>query len=144
MVENANKDDRSEQGNGKAQDCEQEKDIETPPIDAQAIEFECGLCNFKSKTKNVLEGHIRFDHLKCQTCKENFFTIEKFKSHMEKSHTDSIWHKKKNCELCKRSFSNWTLYEAHIKSISASISPAQIVKKRLSQRQLQLNITKIV
>ena len=87
MVENANKDDRSEQGNGKAQDCEQEKDIETPPIDAQAIEFECGLCNFKSKTKNVLEGHIRFDHLKCQTCKENFFTIEKFKSHMEKSQT---------------------------------------------------------
>ena len=108
MVENANKDDQSKHK-------EHERENEIPENDAQAIEFECGLCNFKSKTKIGLEGHIKFEHLKCQMCKENFFTIEKFQSHMKKSHTDSIWHKKKNCELCKRSFSNWTLYEAHIK-----------------------------
>ena len=90
MVENANKDDMIQQQNAKPQ----EKDNEKPQKQAQPIEFECTLCNFKSKTKNVLEGHIRFEHLKCQTCKENFFTIEDFKRHMTKSHMDSIWHKK--------------------------------------------------
>ena len=41
--------------------------------------------------------------------------MEQIKGHMAKEHTDSIWHKKNNCELCKKSFSNWTLYEVHIK-----------------------------
>ena len=109
MVENANKDDMAQNMNP------QEKDNEAPHLRSQPIEFDCALCTFKSKNEKELEGHIRFKHLMCQTCNKNFPNVEDFKSHMTTSHTDGIWHKKKKCGLCKRLFSNWTLYEGHIK-----------------------------
>ena len=88
---------------------EKRKVSETP------IEYACNQCNYVGKTKQEVDEHFKFDHLKCQKCKENFMTLDQFKGHMEKKHKDSIWHKKKNCELCKKSFSNWTLYKVHIK-----------------------------
>jgi hypothetical protein len=77
--------------------------------------FPCAQCNFKAKNKQELAGHFKFEHLQCVKCKENFLAMEDLKVHMEKSHSDSVWNRKKNCELCKRSFSNWCLYETHIK-----------------------------
>ena len=115
MVENSTKDDLSKHINTETIEKEQGNEVDTPKVPAKENGYDCSLCNFKAKSKKELEGHVKFEHLKCKTCKENFFTIEEFKSHMTKAHTNSIWHKKNNCELCKKSFSNWTLYEAHIK-----------------------------
>ena len=78
-------------------------------------QFPCAHCNFKGKNRQELAGHFKFEHLQCVKCKENFLTAEDLKTHMESSHSDSVWNRKKNCELCKRSFSNWCLYETHIK-----------------------------
>ena len=77
--------------------------------------FPCVRCDYKAKNKQELAGHFKFEHLQCVKCKENFLKSEELKSHMELSHSDSVWNRKKNCELCKRSFSNWCLYETHIK-----------------------------
>ena len=110
MVENSTKDDLSNVET--TEKATEETSDKTPVKDTV---FDCVMCEYKAKTRGEVDGHIRFEHLKCQTCKENFRTVEEFKSHMTKSHKNSIWHKKKNCDLCKRCFSNWTLYEVHIK-----------------------------
>ena len=110
MVENSTKDDLSN-----VETTEKETDDTADKTSEKETIFDCALCEFKAKTRGEVDGHIRFEHLKCLTCNEHFRTVEEFKSHMTKSHKNSIWHKKKNCDLCKRCFSNWTLYEGHIK-----------------------------
>ena len=91
------------------------KSKEKIKISETPIEFVCNHCNYIGKNKQEVDGHFKFEHLKCLKCQENFMTVGQLKGHMAKEHADSIWHKKKNCELCKKSFSNWTLYEVHIK-----------------------------
>ena len=90
------------------------KKVQTENIQEDAV-FPCKHCNFKAKTNQQLAGHFKFEHLQCVKCKENFLTGEQLQTHIVKSHSDSVWNRKKNCDLCKRSFSNWTLYETHIK-----------------------------
>ena len=90
MVENSTKDDLSN-----VETTEKDNNNTSENIPEKEIEFDCALCEYKASTKREIDGHIRFEHLKCQTCKEHFRTVDEFKSHMTVTHKNSIWHKKK-------------------------------------------------
>ena len=135
MVENSTKDDLSN-----VETTEKDTDKTSENIPEKEIGFDCALCKYEASTRGEIDGHIRFEHIKCQMCQEHFRTVDEFKSHMTKTHKNSIWHKKKNCDLCKKSFSNWTLYEGHIKKhqclrFTCTFCKAEFVTKATAMEQ---------
>jgi hypothetical protein len=71
----------------------------------------CDKCDYEAKNINELNGHKKFEHLRCMKCHKPFFSEQHLKSHIDNVHSPAI---KPKCLECKIYFPNTIGYDVHM------------------------------
>ena len=83
-------------------------------------EFQCELCEFKTKKKEYLTSHFMAIHnkikLECHICLQVFPSKRCLSRHTKSRHTESVQTYK--CDVCKESFTQKNILLVHYNSVS--------------------------
>ena len=94
---------------------EENKDLKSKEIivieEEDEVEDKCSFCKFVGKSKKVVNGHMKFEHLQCTDCGDRFSSMQEMDSHLEEKHEVAYY----TCSSCGSSVDTLAALDEHIR-----------------------------
>ena len=101
----------------------------TPSHITPRIKFACSSCTFASESQEILENHVKEEHMfTCDVCKETFDSKKEKEAHTLKEHATKAY----NCTKCEKLFTNSKELQTHTEKDHGITAMSQCVMCEIS------------